>query len=102
MRRWLAALITLAILGAVALWYFPWLVNRAAPPIRVGLLHSQTGGMEISEQSMIDAEVLALEEIMANGGLAGRHVEWVKADGRSDWPTFAREAERLIDQEKVS
>ena len=51
---------------------------------------------------MIDAEVLALEEIKANGGLLGRRVEWVIADGRSDWPTFAREAERLIDQEKVS
>jgi len=58
--------------------------------------------MEISEQSMIDAEVLALEEIRANGGLHGRRVEWVIADGRSDWPTFAREAQRLIDDEKVS
>ncbi|MFI5457652.1 MAG: transporter substrate-binding protein [Isosphaerales bacterium] len=66
------------------------------------LNHSQTGGTEISEQSMIDAEVLALEEINANGGLHGRRVEWVKADVRSDWPTFAREAEWLIEQEKVS
>ena len=86
----------------MTLWYFPWLINRAGPPIRVGILHSQTGAMRISEQSMIDAEVLALEEIRANGGLHGRRVEWVIADGRSDWPTFAREAERLIDEEKVS
>ena len=102
MRRWLTALITLAVLGAMMMWYFPWLINRAGPPIRVGILHSQTGAMEISEKSMIDAEVLALEEINANGGFHGRRVEWVNADGRSDWPTFAREAERLIDQEKVS
>jgi len=102
MRRWLTALITLAVLSAMTTWYFPWLISRARPPIRVGILHSQTGATKISEQSMIDAEVLALEEINANGGLRGRRVEWVKADGRSDWPTFAREAERLIDQEKVS
>jgi urea transport system substrate-binding protein len=102
MTRWLTALITLAVLGAVTMWYFPWLINRARPPIRVGILHSRTGAMEISERSMIDAEVLALEEIRANGGLHGRRVEWVIADGRSDWPTFAREALRLIDEEKVS
>ena len=41
---------------------------------------------------MIDAEIMALEEINQNGGLLGRQVEWVIADGRSDWPTFAREA----------
>jgi urea transport system substrate-binding protein len=58
--------------------------------------------MAISEESMIHGEVLALEEINAGGGFSGRKVEWVIADGRSDWPTFAREAERLIDQEKVS
>ncbi len=102
MRRWLIALFTLAILGAGTLWYFPWLINRAGPPIVVGILHSQTGTTEISERSMIDAEVLALEEINARGGLHGRRLRWVIADGRSDWPTFAREAERLIDQEKVS
>ena len=51
---------------------------------------------------MIDAEVMALAEINQAGGLLGRQVEWVIADGRSDWPTFAREAERLIDQERVS
>ena len=71
------------------------------PPIRVGILHSQTGPMAISEKSMIDAEVLALEEIN-NDGFLGRQIEWVVADGRSDWPTFAREAQRLIEKEEVS
>jgi urea transport system substrate-binding protein len=103
MKRWLAAMIGLAVLGALAVWLAPQLVGRVVPPIRVGLLHSQTGPLEISERSMIDAEVLALEEINAAGGLLGhRRVEWVIADGRSDGPTFAREAERLITQEKVS
>ncbi|NCA11475.1 ABC transporter substrate-binding protein [bacterium] len=65
-------------------------------PIIVGILHSQTGPMAISEKSMIDAEVLALEEINAGGGILGRPVRWVIADGGSDPPTFARRAEQLI------
>ena len=83
----------LVILGASAIWLGPRLVGRVAPPIRVGILHSETGPMAISEKSMIDAEILALEEINAKGGLLGRQVEWVIADGQSDWPTFAREAQ---------
>jgi len=51
---------------------------------------------------MIDAEVLALEEINRAGGLLGRPVRWVVADGASDWQTFARQAERLIRDEKAS
>jgi urea transport system substrate-binding protein len=102
MRRWIAVGITLTLLGAIMVWPISRLLERVSRPIVVGILHSQTGAMEISERSMIDAEVLALEEINAHGGLLGRRVKWVIADGRSDWPTFAREAERLIEQEKVS
>jgi urea transport system substrate-binding protein len=105
MKRWLTALMILlvVILGASGAWFGPGLVYRVAPPIRVGLLHSETGPMAISELSMRDAEILALKEINESGGLlGGRRVEWVKADGRSDWPTFAREAQRLIETEKVS
>jgi urea transport system substrate-binding protein len=58
--------------------------------------------MAISEQSVADATLLAIEEINRNGGLLGRKVEPVVADGRSDWPTFAGEAERLITEDKVS
>ncbi len=102
MRRWLVATIVLIVLVAAATPFVPRLVFRVAPPIRVGMLHSETGPMSISEKSMIDAEILALEEINDAGGLlGGRRVEWVKADGRSDWPTFAREARRLIETEKV-
>ena len=71
-------------------------------PIRVGILHSLSGTMAISEKSVADASLLAIEEINENGGLLGRTVEPVLADGRSDWPTFAREAEKLIIEEKVS
>jgi urea transport system substrate-binding protein len=102
MKRSLIALSTLAVLGAVIILAVLWLRGQVEPPIRVGILHSKTGAMQISEQSMIDAEEMALTEINQSGGLLGRQVEWVVADGRSDWPTFAREAEKLINKEKVS
>jgi urea transport system substrate-binding protein len=104
MRWWLAILIVLVVLGlgaVTAAFGLGWL-GQALPPIRVGILHSKTGPTRISELSMIDGELLALEEINKEGGLLGRRLEAVEADGRSDWPTFAREAQRLIDQEKVS
>lgn len=78
-----------------------WWWRTSVQPIKVGLLHSRTGAMAISESSMIDAEILAIEQVNAAGGLLGRPVEYVVADGKSDWPTFAREAERLIRDEKV-
>jgi urea transport system substrate-binding protein len=102
MRWWLAGLIGLALVGGVAAWATVRLSARLAP-IKVGLLHSQTGPVKMSEASMIEAELLAIEEINAAGGLlGGRRIEPVIADGRSDPPTFAREAERLIATEKVS
>ena len=73
-----------------------------AAPIKVGILHSESGTMAISEQSVRDATLLAIEEINQNGGLLGRRIEPIVADGKSDWDTFAKEAERLITEEKVS
>jgi urea transport system substrate-binding protein len=94
---WLALPALLALAGGAWLLIDRLLVDRR--PIVVGILHSQTGPMAQSEQAMIDAEVLALEEINRAGGLLGRPVRWVIADGGSDWPTFARQADRLISQE---
>jgi urea transport system substrate-binding protein len=102
MMRWLTALLVLIAIGAVTIWAVSWGYARVEPPIHVGILHSKTGAMAISEESMIDAEVMALKEINESGGLLGRRVDWIIADGQSDWPTFAREAQRLIDQAKVS
>ncbi|MCI0638812.1 MAG: bifunctional serine/threonine-protein kinase/ABC transporter substrate-binding protein, partial [Gemmataceae bacterium] len=72
-----------------------------AGPIRVGILHSQTGTMGASESAAIDATLLAIDEINQSGGLLGRPIEPVVVDGMSDWPTYAREAERLITAERV-
>ncbi|ONI45814.1 urea ABC transporter substrate-binding protein [Candidatus Epulonipiscioides gigas] len=70
--------------------------------VKVGLLHSLTGSMAISEQSVRDAEVLAISEINANGGVLGKQIEYIEEDGASDPSTFATKAEKLIDSEDVA
>ena len=88
-------------LGALAALYRDRLFGTP-PPIKLGILHSLSGPMAISEKPLVDAELLAIEQINADGGLLDRRLEAVIADGASDWPTFAREAERLITTEGVS
>lgn len=70
--------------------------------VKVGLLHSLTGSMAISEKSVRDAEVLAIKEINAAGGVNGKQIEYVEEDGASEPSTFATKAEKLIDSEGVS
>ncbi len=81
-----------------------WAIQNHKPqqPIRIGVLHSLTGTMAVSERPLVDAVQLAVTEINARGGVLGRPLEMVVADGQSDETVFAREAERLITQEKVS
>ncbi|MCP5005306.1 MAG: urea ABC transporter substrate-binding protein [Planctomycetes bacterium] len=71
-------------------------------PIKVGVLHSLTGTMAISEASVVDATMMAIEEINEKGGILGRDIKPLVVDGCSDLSTFAREAERLISGEEVS
>ena len=99
-KRGALAWIIFIALGALA-WFAIDRVLVDRSPIVVGILHSQTGPMAISEKSMIDAEVLALEQINAAGGLLGRPVQWVIADGASDPATFATQAEKLIREDNV-
>lgn len=70
--------------------------------IKVGILHSLSGTMSISEVSVKDAEMLAIEEINAAGGVLGKQIEPVIEDGASDWPTFAEKAGKLLQQDKVA
>jgi urea transport system substrate-binding protein len=70
--------------------------------IKVGVLHSLSGTMAISEVTVKDAELLAIEEINAAGGVLGKKVVPVTEDGASDWPTFAEKAQKLISQDKVA
>jgi urea transport system substrate-binding protein len=72
------------------------------PAIKVGILHSLTGTMAISEKAVVDGELLAIDEINAHGGLLGRQIKPIIVDGKSDSQKFASLAEQLITQDKVS
>ncbi|MFL5330833.1 MAG: transporter substrate-binding protein [Gemmataceae bacterium] len=77
-------------------------IAPTGPPIRVGILHSRTGTMAGSERPVIDATLMAIEEINGSGGLLGSPVEAVIEDGQSDGAVFAQKSEKLITQDKVA
>lgn len=70
--------------------------------VTVGILHSVTGTMAISETGSVQAEKLAIEQINAQGGVLGRKIEFIQEDGASDWPTFAEKAKKLLVNDKVA
>ncbi|OAS82831.1 MULTISPECIES: urea ABC transporter substrate-binding protein [Metabacillus] len=70
--------------------------------VSVGILHSLSGTMAISEVSLRDAELMAIDEINAAGGVLGKQIEPIIEDGASDWPTFAEKARKLLQQDKVA
>lgn len=70
--------------------------------VTVGLLHSLTGSMAISEGSVRDAEVLAIEEINKNGGVLGKQIKYIEEDGASEPSTFATKAEKLLGEDEVA
>jgi len=76
--------------------------SSSGDTIKVGILHSLSGTMSISEVTVKDAELLAIEEINAAGGVNGKKLEAVVEDGASDWPTFAEKAQKLISQDRVA
>ncbi|MGQ9369374.1 urea ABC transporter substrate-binding protein [Azospirillum sp. ST 5-10] len=108
-------LMGMAALPAAAL--LPGLARAAAPAtaavnttglavtdttVKVGILHSVTGTMAISETGSVQAEKLAIQQINDMGGVLGRKIEFVQEDGASDWPTFAEKAKKLLVQDKVA
>src|SRR5450755_1487403 len=78
------------------------LAARAQATVKLGLLHSLTGTIAITETAVVDAEKLAIDEINASGGVMGRKIEAVVEDGASDWPTFAEKARKLLERDKVA
>src|SRR6188508_3040043 len=71
-------------------------------PIKVGILHSLSGTMAISETSLKDVALMTIEEINEKGGVLGRKLEPVVVDPASDWPLFAQKARDLIQKEHVA
>ncbi|RDJ32734.1 MAG: urea ABC transporter substrate-binding protein [Crenarchaeota archaeon] len=70
-------------------------------PIKIGIIHSLTGTMAISEKPVVDSTLLAIKQLNDRGGILGRKVTPIVLDGQSDWNTFANQAEHLIVQEEV-
>ncbi|BAZ31573.1 extracellular ligand-binding receptor [Cylindrospermum sp. NIES-4074] len=80
----------------------PAVESTAGNTIKVGILHSQSGTMAISEKSVVDAEQLAIKEINAAGGVLGKKIEPIVEDGASNWDIFKEKAKKLVEQDKVA
>ena len=89
-------------LGAGALALAALVSALNAETVKVGVLHSLSGTMAISETSLRDIIAFTADEINAKGGVLGKKIELVVVDGASDWPTFAEKAKQLTEQDKVA
>ena len=74
----------------------------AQETIKVGVLHSLSGTMAISETVLKDTVLMVIDEINAKGGVLGKKLEPVVVDPASNWPLFAEKARQLITQDKVA
>lgn len=76
--------------------------STSGDTIKVGILHSLSGTMASSEKAVHDAELMAIEEINAAGGVLGKQIEAVIEDGASDAPVFAEKAKKLLQKDNVA
>ncbi|MHA1114045.1 MAG: transporter substrate-binding protein, partial [Alphaproteobacteria bacterium] len=74
---------------------------QATETIKVGVLHSLSGTMAISETTLKDTVLMLIDDLNKKGGLLGRKVEAVVVDPASNWPLFAEKARELIEKDKV-
>src|SRR6202047_4834949 len=96
-RRWLAATAGL-VLGLAAFTS----AKAADDTIKVGVLHSLSGTMAISETTLKDTVLFMIDEQNKKGGVLGKKLEAVVVDPASNWPLFAEKARELISKDKVS
>ncbi|MHA6884724.1 urea ABC transporter substrate-binding protein [Ralstonia pseudosolanacearum] len=96
-------LLKLSAVAAAALLSVPHVaLAQANAPIKVGILHSLSGTMAISETSLKDVALMTIDEINKSGGVLGRKLEPVVVDPASNWPLFAEKARGLLTQDKVA
>src|SRR6476620_6950823 len=89
-----------ALLGNLGHWALSYAADKE--PIKIGVLHSLSGTMAISEVSLRDVVLMAVDEINAKGGIMGRQVKPVVVDPASNWDLFAEKAKQLLLQDKVA
>ena len=99
-RRSATASLTAVALGVAGLAFSS--MAQAADTIKVGVLHSLSGTMAISETVLKDTVLMAIDEINAKGGVLGKKLEPVVVDPASNWPLFAEKAKQLLTQDKVA
>ena len=98
--RTVAGIGVAALLGNLGNWTLSYGADKE--PIKVGVLHSLSGTMAISEVSLKDVVSMAVEEINAKGGVVGRQLKLVIVDPASNWDLFAEKAKQLLVQDKVA
>ncbi|MCA8929737.1 MAG: transporter substrate-binding protein, partial [Alphaproteobacteria bacterium] len=91
----------LAIVGASAAAVLVGQAAHAADTIKVGVLHSLSGTMAISETTLKDAMLMLIDDQNKKGGLLGKKLEAVVVDPASNWPLFAEKARDLLTKDKV-
>ncbi|MEW6230253.1 MAG: urea ABC transporter substrate-binding protein [Bacillota bacterium] len=99
-RRSAVQSLTAVALGVAGLAFST--MAQAADTIKVGVLHSLSGTMAISETVLKDTVLMTIDEINAKGGLLGKKLEPVVVDPASNWPLFAEKAKQLLTQDKVA
>ncbi|HYR25340.1 MAG TPA: transporter substrate-binding protein, partial [Aquabacterium sp.] len=99
-RRSATASLTAVALGVAGLAFSS--MAQAADTIKVGVLHSLSGTMAISETVLKDTVLMAIDEINAKGGVLGKKLEPVVVDPASNWPLFAEKTKQLLTQDKVA
>ncbi|MFF8193298.1 urea ABC transporter substrate-binding protein [Streptomyces bobili] len=77
-------------------------IDVSGDTVKVGLLNSLSGTMAISEVTVRNSLLLAIDEINASGGVLGKKIKPISEDGASDWPTFAEKAAKLIKEDEVA
>jgi urea transport system substrate-binding protein len=92
----------LAVTAAVAAAFGTTSVYAQQKTVKIGVLHSLSGTMAISETVLKDVVLMAVDEINAKGGVMGAKIEPVVVDPASNWPLFAEKARQLISQDKVA
>ncbi|WP_043418481.1 urea ABC transporter substrate-binding protein [Cupriavidus basilensis] len=99
-------MLKLSAVGAAALFatagVSPLALAQSKEPIKIGILHSLSGTMAISETSLKDVALMTIDEINKSGGVLGRKLEPVVVDPASNWPLFAEKARQLVTKDKVA
>src|SRR4051812_17179195 len=91
--------------AAAALALVPFVVPApvaAQDTIKIGILHSLSGTMAISETTLKDTMLMLIDDQNKKGGVLGKKLEPVVVDPASDWPLFAEKARQLLERDKVA